>query len=118
LALAVRNNGRQHLEVALPPAARLWSAFVGGRAVRPSVREGKLLLPLDRAGSDDSPVAVELTYVSIEKTAREKGRVSFASPSLDVPIKNARWEFYLPLAYEYRRFRGLDDVRARSGARL
>jgi len=106
LALAVRNNGRQHLEISLPPAARLWSAFVGGRVVRPSVREGKLLLPLDRAGSDDSPVGVELTYVSIEKLPRGKGRVSFASPALDVPIKNARWEFYLPLDYEYRRFAG------------
>ncbi|PYI88336.1 MAG: hypothetical protein DME26_03785, partial [Verrucomicrobia bacterium] len=46
MALSVRNQGRQHLEIGLPAGATVWSAFVAGRAVRPSIKEGKLLLPL------------------------------------------------------------------------
>jgi hypothetical protein len=32
--------------------------------------------------------------------------VDFASPSLDVPLKNVRWEFYLPADYLYGEFAG------------
>jgi hypothetical protein len=46
LSLSIRNNGRQHLEIELPDKTTVWSAFVAGEPVRPSVREGKLLLPL------------------------------------------------------------------------
>jgi type II secretory pathway pseudopilin PulG len=104
LALSIRNNGRQFLEVALPKGAQVWSAFVGGRAVKPGLRDGKLVLPLER--TQDSAVAVELIYVSAEKFPRTKGPVDLASPALDVPAKNARWELYLPLDYDYGRFAG------------
>ncbi|MGC3959802.1 MAG: type II secretion system protein [Verrucomicrobiota bacterium] len=108
LSVAVRNNGRQHLEVVLPPGARVWSAFVAGQAVRPSLRDGKLLLPLENAGSDDAALAVELTYVSTNQNQfpRGKGAVSLVSPTLDVPLKNARWELFLPPDYQYDEFSG------------
>jgi hypothetical protein len=106
MTLAVRNNGRQCLEVTLPPGAEVWSAFVGGQAVRPSRRDGKLLLPLERAGSDDTPVQVELTYVSHEKFPKRRGEVALVSPAVDVPLKNARWELYLPPDYGYGGFDG------------
>ncbi len=106
MSLAVRNNGRQHLEVELPPGATVWSAFVGGQPVRPSRRAGKLLLPLERSGADEAPVTVELIYVGGNPFPRGRGRVDFASPQLDVPMKNVRWEVYLPPDYEYRRFAG------------
>jgi hypothetical protein len=104
LTLSVRNNGRQFLEITLPKGAQVWSAFVAGQAVKPSLRDGKLLLPLERAG--DSAIAVELIYVSAEKFPRTKGAVDLASPALDVPVKNARWELYLPPDYGYGRFAG------------
>jgi hypothetical protein len=104
LALSVRNNGRQFLEITLPKGAQVWSAFVAGQAVRPGLRDGKLLLPLDRAG--DSDVPIELIYVSAEPFPRTKGIVDLASPALDVPVKNARWELYLPPDYGYRKFAG------------
>lgn len=104
LTLAVRNNGRQFLEITLPKGAQVWSAFVAGQAVKPSLRDGKLLLPLERAG--DSAIAVELIYVSAEKFPRTKGAVDLASPALDVPVKNARWELYLPPDYGYGGFAG------------
>jgi len=104
LALSVRNNGRQFLEITLPKGAQVWSAFVSGQAVRPSLRAGKLLLPIERA--DHSAIPVELIYVSAEGFPRRKGAVNLASPALDVPLKNARWELYLPSDYGYSKFAG------------
>jgi len=104
LALSVRNNGRQFLEINLPNGAQVWSAFVAGQAVRPSLRDGRLLLPLERAS--DAATPVELIYVSADKFPRRKGAVTLASPALDVPVKSARWELYLPPDYGYSRFGG------------
>ena len=106
LSLAIRNNARQYLQVTLPQGAQVWSAFVGGRAVRPSLRDGKLLLPMDRSSGDDAPITVELTYVSAEKFPRGRGRVEMIAPALDVPLKNANWELYLPPDYRYGNFEG------------
>ena len=101
LALSVRNNGRQFLEVALPAGAQVWSAFVAGQPVRPSVRDGKLLLPIQPAGEDDSALAVDLTYVGTNTFPKVRGEVRFVSPQFDVPLKNAHWEVYLPPDYNY-----------------
>src|SRR5262249_40999928 len=63
MSLQVRNQGRQHLEIMLPPGAAVWSAFVSGQAVRPSVREGKLLLPLEQSVGDETAIPIELVYI-------------------------------------------------------
>jgi len=105
--LAIRNNARQYLEVTLPAnATNVWSAFVAGQPVRPSVRGGKLLLPLERSGADGAPIAVELIYIGSDKFPRTRGTVDLQSPALDVPFKNARWDLYLPPDYSYSRFEG------------
>lgn len=105
MSLAVRNNGRQHLEIELPPGATVWSAFVAGQPVRPSKRTGKLLLPLERSVGD-APIAIEVTYVSTNKFPKSRGAVEMISPKLDVPLKNAHWDLYLPPDYDYSRFEG------------
>ncbi len=102
MSLSVRNNGRQFLEVELPPAAKVWSAFVAGQPVRPSQRDGKLLLPIESSGADDGAMAVELTYVGTNIFPKLRGDVGFVSPKFDVPLKNARWEVYLPPDYRYQ----------------
>ena len=86
----MRNNGRQFLEVELPAGANVWSAFVAGQAVRPSKRDGKLLLPLQEWGADEDAISVELTYVGTNVFPRVRGGVSFVSPKLDVPLKSSR----------------------------
>lgn len=102
LTLAVRNHGRQSLEIALPPGTtNVWSAFVAGEAVRPGVRGGKLLVPLERSSADGAPVTVELTYVGASPFPAHRGTVRWASPQLDLPLKNARWELFLPSDYRY-----------------
>ena len=105
VSLSVRNNGRQFLEVELPPGAMVWSAFVAGTPVRPTKQGGKLLLPLEQ-NARDTAMAVEFTYVAADKFPKRKGNVAFASPKLDVPLKNARWELLLPPDYEYTDFAG------------
>ncbi|MBI2927710.1 MAG: hypothetical protein HYY24_18595, partial [Verrucomicrobia bacterium] len=103
---SVRNNGRQFLEAALPAGAQIWSAFVAGEAVRPTLREGKLLLPLERTGSDEGAISIELTYVSAQKFPATRGNVEMISPALDVPVKEAQWELYLPVDFNYQKFAG------------
>ena len=106
MSLSVRNNGRQFLEIALPDGANVWSAFVAGQPVRPSVRDGKLLLPIQSSGADNGTLAVDLTYVGTNTFPRNRGNIGFASPKFDVPLKNARWEVYLPPDYDYQAFSG------------
>ena len=76
LSLSIRNNGRQHLEIELPEKTTVWSAFVAGEPVRPSLREGKLLLPLERDTASDAPVAVELTFIGQDKFPRTQRHAS------------------------------------------
>jgi hypothetical protein len=106
LTLNIRNNGRQHLEIELPERTKVWSAFVAGEPVRPSVREGKLLLSLERDTASDAPVTVELTFIGQDKFPKRSGTVSLVSPKFDLPMKNARWDLYLPPDYDYSRFEG------------
>ena len=106
MTLTMRNNGRQFLEVALPdPQATVWSAFVAGQPVRPTDRGGKLLLPLERSGEGAS-LPVEVTFIGRVPFPERRGQVALAAPTLDVPLKNARWELFLPPGYDYAKFEG------------
>ncbi|MEI8122942.1 MAG: hypothetical protein WCI20_12910, partial [bacterium] len=105
MGLSIRNNARQFLEINLPAGAQVWSAFVSGQPVRPSRRNGTVLLPMERSGGE-STVEVSLTYVGSGTFPRRKAQVQLASPGLDVPLKNARWDLYLPPDYLYDRFEG------------
>ena len=107
MRLAIRNNARQYLEVTLPPGVtNVWSAFVASQAVRPSVKDGRLLLPLERSLAGDDTVSIELTYVGEAKFPRNRGGVELVSPALDAPLKNARWDLFLPPDYKYGKFEG------------
>ncbi len=106
MSLCVRNNGRQFLEVGLPAGAKVWSAFVAGQPVRPSLSGGKILLPIQQSGVDDGTMTVELTYVGTNTFPRTRGAVGLVSPEFDVPLKNAHWEVYLPPDYDYQGFGG------------
>lgn len=106
MSLSVRNNGRQFLALGLPAGAKVWSAFVAGQPVQPSLRDGKILLPIEQSGVDDGAMSVELVYVGTNPFPRRHGTVGFVSPEFDVPLKNARWEIYLPPDYDYQDFGG------------
>jgi type II secretory pathway pseudopilin PulG len=106
MALAVRNNGRQFLELQLPKDTRVWSAFVDSQPVRLNQQGDRLLVPLDKTRTDDGTIPVELVYAGTCRFPKTKGRVELQSPALDVPLKNARWELYLPADYQYAKFGG------------
>ncbi|HXA44606.1 MAG TPA: hypothetical protein VNZ25_03795, partial [Candidatus Angelobacter sp.] len=106
MALSLRSNGRQFLQLELPPGATVWSAFVAGQAVRPSLHDGKFLLPVEPSAAGDDSVPVELTYVGSNSFPQVRGNIGFVSPKFDVPLKNASWEIYLPPDYDYRGFQG------------
>lgn len=107
MTLAVRNNARQFVEIELPDkSTNVWSALVAGRAVRPSVRANKLLVPLERSGADGAPVTIELVYTATNRWPTRRGQVTFHSPMLDMPVKAARWDLYLPPDYAYSDFDG------------
>jgi hypothetical protein len=105
MALSVRNNARQYLEMELPETAQVWSAFVGGQPVRPSRKNGKLLIPMERTDVD-LPVEVELTFVGATPFPSRKGKVNLISPALDIPFKNAQWDLFLPADYLFSGFDG------------
>ena len=76
--------------------------------MRPSLREGKLLLAVGecrqrRRGADRGTDLREHESKSVPARA---GAVNLVSPTLDVPMKNARWELYLPPDYHYDQFTG------------
>jgi prepilin-type processing-associated H-X9-DG protein len=106
MSLAVHNQGRQYLEITLPLGATVWSAFVAGQAVRPSEKDGKLLLPLEHSTGEEAPIGVELVYVGSGKFPHNRGAMDLVSPRLDAPFKSAKWELFLPLDYEYNDFGG------------
>jgi prepilin-type processing-associated H-X9-DG protein len=106
LTMSLQSNGRQFLEIALPAGATVWSAFVAGQPVQPGLHDGKLLLPIEQSAGDNGATSVELTYVGTNTFPRAKGKVGFVSPQFDVPLKNARWEVYLPPDYDYKNFKG------------
>jgi hypothetical protein len=105
MTLNIRNNGRQYLELELPPGAKVWSAFVAGQPVRPSLRANTLLLPLERS-VDDAFVTVQLVYVGAYPFPKSKGDIELFSPKVDLPLKNVRWELYLPPDYSYSKYGG------------
>ncbi|HEX7652754.1 MAG TPA: hypothetical protein VF607_04565, partial [Verrucomicrobiae bacterium] len=100
MSLRLRNNGRQFIKVQLPPDAQVWSAFIAGQPVQPSLSGGYLLLPIQASGGEET-MTVEVTYVGTNIFPRTRGDVGFRSPTLDLPVKNARWEVYLPANYRY-----------------
>lgn len=98
---AMRNNRAQYLRIEMPEGAVPWSAYVGGRAVKPAKAEdGRVMIPLARsqtAGGDLARFAVELVYVE-DGDQPVSGRGSFAAqlPKADVPATAVAWTVYVP----------------------
>jgi hypothetical protein len=100
--LAVRNNQRSFLKVALPPGASVWSSSIAGRAVRAGQSpDGALLFPLpkSRAGEEAPVFAVELLYLSRAAVWESKGKAAFLLPNLDLPVSRTGVVLYYPPAY-------------------
>lgn len=112
IQLQIRNNGRQSLELTLPSDAEVWSAFVNSEPVRPARRDRQILIPLESTESAGATVDIELTYVIRGSFPKGRGTVELASPQLDIPLKDAQWELFLPPDYDYSHFGGSMNLQA------
>jgi len=96
---AVRNNQRNFVKITLPAGATVWSATLGGRAVRPGQSpDGSLLLPLEKSrGGEDAPAfVVEIMYITKATSWQEKGSEKLTLPALDLPISRTGLLLYYP----------------------
>lgn len=100
--LAVRNNQRSFLKVALPAGASVWSSSIAGRAVRAGQSpDGALLFPLpkSRAGEEAPVFVVEILYLSRSAAWESKGKAALPLPNLDLPVSRTGVVLYYPPAY-------------------
>jgi hypothetical protein len=96
---AVRNNQRNFAKVTLPPGARVWSAALSGRPVRPGQsQDGSLLIPLEKSrGGEDAPeFVVELVYFMRGTKWDDKGKFPLSLPALDLPVSRTGLLVYYP----------------------
>jgi hypothetical protein len=99
---AIRNNQRNFVKIALPPGAIVWSASLSGKPARPGqASDGGLLLPLEKARGEDTPVfSVEILYVSKAANWTEKGKVRLTLPALDLPVSRTGLLLYYPPLFQ------------------
>jgi hypothetical protein len=80
IALRIRNDGRQYVELALPAGARPMRSFIDGREVRPALLGQRLLLPLrqsERLGEDQPRIHV----VRPGETLSDLANLYYSDPS-------------------------------------
>ncbi|MBI5545052.1 MAG: hypothetical protein HY901_14265 [Deltaproteobacteria bacterium] len=86
------------LTLVLPQGARLWKAYVGGRALKAStVAQGTTVKVPVRGNAQ-----VELAYTFDGQAMGIRGRFRVELPRLPVTVRDARWEVWLPAGLTYR----------------
>ena len=118
---SIRNTSKQFLELALPKDAELWSLFVDGAPAKPRLRDGRVLIPLNRSREGASGLAafdVEVIYYLKTPRFGTFGRWDTEFPVPDVIISQALWSVYLPAGCDYLRFGGsVEKEKSASGLR-
>jgi len=118
---SIRNTSKQFLELALPKDAELWSLFVDGAPAKPRLRDGRVLIPLNRSREGASGLAafdVEVIYYLKAPRFGTFGRWDTEFPVPDVIISQALWSVYLPAGCDYLRFGGsVEKEKSASGLR-
>jgi hypothetical protein len=104
----VRNHLKQYLTLRLPPGAQLWSAFVGGEAVKPTlVEKGVYRIPLAKSQlQGQAAFPVEVVYYEAAKGFSPLGARAVRFPLPDAPISKVLWSLYLPEKYRFLHFGG------------
>jgi len=105
--LSVNNNNETFLPIRLPEGCTLWAAFVDSAPVE-AVKNGDLsLIPLKQDTSTGScKQKVQFIY-SIASNAKWTPRnQDYKGPLFGLPLKDIKWEVYLPEDREYSSFDG------------
>ncbi|HVO33092.1 MAG TPA: hypothetical protein VMU17_04195 [Elusimicrobiota bacterium] len=106
----VRNHLKQYLALRLPKGAQLWSTFVAGQPVKPTLLEdGSFRIPLAKSQITDdgqNGFPVEVVYYLNEPKLWWTGYRAAIFPVPDAPISRAFWSLYLPEKYRFVYFGG------------
>jgi hypothetical protein len=104
----VRNHLKQYLTLRLPEGAQLWSAFVGGEPVKPTlVEKGVYRIPLAKSQlQGQAAFPVEVVYYEAAKGFSALGSRAVRFPLPDAPISKVLWSLYLPEKYRFLHFGG------------
>lgn len=84
------------LQLALPPEARFWFAFVNQNGVWPWLEQDKILIPLEQPLRNDQPYTVEFFYSSqIGRPGARSLDLQMLGPKFDLPLENITWRVFL-----------------------
>ena len=116
LDLAVKNNRKQFLKLALPEGeVEIWSLLVDGDPARPKRSDETVLVPLPRGG-EETTASVSLVMLSQGPRVRAFRRTAPALPRFDIPVAEAMWTVYLPADRRYRALRSSFSVVSETAA--
>jgi hypothetical protein len=105
----IRNNIKQNLKVIPPKGFKIWSSFINGEPVKPTIAEdGSLLIPLKKSVNASSSILfqLELIFFFENEEMGEDGILSFELPLCDLQIMKLGWELLLPSHYDYDEWEG------------
>jgi hypothetical protein len=92
-------GSKRNLEVELPQNAKVWTIVVNGRFENPYIRKGetknRFLITLPNTSFEEKKVEIEFIYVQ-KKFEKLYTKCDFEGPQFDLPLKNIRWEIYVP----------------------
>ncbi|MFO8055924.1 MAG: hypothetical protein R6V10_01335 [bacterium] len=104
----LRNNKKQYIKIDLPGKAKVWSAYLDDKPVKPTRNDtGQVLVPLKKSGADKrASFTVELIYYAPVPKMEETGSHLVKMPRADIPASEMLLSLYLPPHYEYDDFEG------------
>ncbi|MDQ7778369.1 MAG: hypothetical protein RDV41_01510 [Planctomycetota bacterium] len=93
----IENFNRQYLKARLGKDAVLWTAYVSGNPVKPSVDvDGTLLIPILGTDKSLNIFSLELVWVESRKGIGAFGGMDFETPWLDAGVNELTWQVYVP----------------------
>ncbi len=104
----LRNNKKQYVKIDLPEKAKVWSAYLDDRPVKPTRNnKGQVLVPLKKSGAQKRvSFTVELIYYAPINKMEDEGTHLVKLPRADIPASELLLSLYLPPHYNYEEFDG------------
>ncbi|MDD7986838.1 hypothetical protein PQO01_17950 [Lentisphaera marina] len=103
LSLLMDPVTKPYLKVILPAGARLMNVNIDQKTVRPMDREGHILIPLKSRPTQVGQKNVEIEILYINEASELS---SVVGPAFDLPLKDIRWNIYMPENAIYKDFSG------------
>ena len=112
----IQNRTKQYLRVRLPKSARLWSAEVENKLVKPTVdesgKEGVVFIPLLKRGKGEMSYNVKLFYsLELDSKPGFASNLSLVPPKpLDINVGQTFWTVHAPDDYNYTGDGNMEEI--------